>query len=169
MSHAGNCRRIDRVPVLFRAVHWAGTSVMFPSRRLIGFLFLSCLMALPVFGKDKTKVAGQPGYPSSKSKHPKALFTTQKKKPSKAEQKAAFADYGIPANQSHKYVAEYRVPISLGGSNGYPNIEVLSKPQADLKHKVQKDLERRLHRGEISEAEAQQRIFNWNQEPLAQK
>jgi len=141
---------------------------MFRSLKLTSVFFLSCLAAFPAFGKDKAKDTPQPRYAST-AKHPKALFTTQKKKPSKAEQKAAFADYGIPANQSHKYVAEYRVPISLGGSNGYPNIEVLSKPQADVKHKVQKDLERRLHRGEISEAEAQQRIFNWNQKPLAQK
>jgi hypothetical protein len=146
-----------------------GPSVMFPTLRLTGFLFLSCLAALPLLGKDKAKDATQPGNPPSSSRHPKALFTTEKKKPSKAEQQSALADYGIPSNQAHKYVAEYRVPISLGGSNSYPNIEVLSKPQAELKHRVQKDLERKLHRGEISQVEAQQRIFNWNQEPIAQK
>ena len=108
----------------------------------------------------------------SKAKPPKrskALFTTVKRHPSKEEQKAAFEDYRIPPEQRHNYVAEYRVPISLGGSNAYANIEVLTKDQARARHKVEKDLEKKLRRGEIGTDEAQLRILNWTNEPSAKR
>ena len=127
------------------------------------------LLASPVLGKDKTPDPHQAVSKSSSSKRSKALWTSEKKKPSKAEREAVFADYGIPPNQRHGYSAEYRVPLSLGGSNAYANIEVLPKNQAQLKHRVQKDLEGKFRRGEISEDEAQMRILNWNQDPLAKK
>jgi|SRR5215831_592157 len=128
-------------------------------------LLVSCLIAPPVEGKDKPKNASQTTSNPNSPKQTKVLFTTRKKEPDKAEQKAAFADYGVQSGQEREYVAEYRVPVSLGGSNSYANIEVLPKNQAQMKHKVQKDLEKKLHRGEISEDEAQKRILNWNQEP----
>jgi hypothetical protein len=133
---------------------------------LLGRVFLvSWLIASPVFGKDKSKSTSQSTSNPNSPKQSKVLFTTRKKEPDKAEKKAAFADYGVPPGQERAYVAEYRVPVSLGGSNSYPNIEVLPKNQAQMKHKVQKDLEKKLQRGEISEDEAQRRILNWNQEP----
>jgi hypothetical protein len=128
-----------------------------------------CLIALPVSAKDSTKPPPQSQSRPSSPKHPKVLFTTEKKKPSKAEREAVFADSGIPPDQRHNYTAEYRVPLSLGGSNAYANIEILPKNHAQLKHRVQKDLEGKLRRKEISENEAQMRILNWNQDPLAKK
>src|SRR5262245_27034618 len=133
-------------------------------------LFALCMLMILVPAKDSVNFAQQSSQPKPSSpQHPKALFTTEKKKPSKAEREALFADSGIPVDQRRNYTAEYRVPISLGGSNAYANIEILPKSQAPLKHKVQKDLEGRLRRKEISENEAQMRILNWNQEPLAKK
>ena len=126
------------------------------------------LNGLPAFGKEKVN----PYHGASKAKSPKrskALFTTVKRHPSKEEQKAAFEDYRIPPEQRHNYVAEYRVPISLGGSNAYANIEVLTKDQARARHKVEKDLEKKLRRGEIGTDEAQLRILNWTNEPSAKR
>jgi hypothetical protein len=138
-------------------------------RSLLSVLAL-CVLVVSVSAKDNTKSSTQSPEPKPSSpKHPKALFTTQKKKPSKAECEAVFVESGIPSDQRHNYTAEYRVPISLGGSNAYANIEILPKKQVKLKHRVQKDLERKLHRREISESEAQTRILNWSQEPLAKK
>jgi len=130
---------------------------------------LLCLVALPAFGQEK---ANNPHQSASKAKTPKrskALFTTVKRHPSKEEQKVAFGDYRIPPEQRPNYVAEYRVPISLGGSNAYANIEVLTKEQARVKHKIEKGLERKLRRGEISADEAQFRILNWTNEPLVKR
>jgi hypothetical protein len=139
------------------------------SRGLL-LLFSLCMLVVFASAKDSAKSTAQSSQPKPSSpKHPKALFSTEKKKPSKAEREAVFADSGIPVNQRHNYTAEYRVPISLGGSNAYANIEILPKNQVALKHKVQKDLEGKLRRGEISENEAQTRILNWNLEPLAKK
>ena len=64
-------------------------------------------------------------------------------------------------------LAEYRVPVSLGGSNTYSNIEALLKTQARIKHQVQKQLEDKLKRKEISLDEAQLRILNWQADPLS--
>jgi hypothetical protein len=140
------------------------------SRGLLSLLSL-CMLVVFVSAKDSAKSTAQSSQakPSSPNKHPKALFSTEKKKPSKAEREAVLADSGIPVNQRHNYTAEYRVPVSLGGSNAYANIEILPKSQIPLKHRVQKDLERKLRHGEISENEAQTRILNWNLEPLAKK
>src|SRR5262245_4474101 len=133
-------------------------------------LFTFFMLVGSVSAKDSAKPPPQSSQPKSSSpKHPKALFTTEKKKPSKAERDAVFADSGIPADKNHNYTAEYLIPVSLGGSSAYANIEILPKSQAPLKHKVQKDLEAKLRRGEISEYEAQMRILNWNQEPVAKK
>ena len=96
-----------------------------------------------------------------------ALFTTEKKQPDKAERNAVFEDYRIPKNQRKDYVAEYRVPVSLGGSNTYSNIEALLKSQAKIKRRVQKELEAKLRRKEISLDEAQLRILNWQTDPIS--
>ena len=132
-------------------------------------VFVFWLLVVPIDAKDNAKPPSQSQSQPSSSKHQKGLFTTEKKKPSKVEREAVFAESGIPPDQRRNYSAEYRVPVSLGGSNAYANIEILPKEQAQLKHKVQKDLEGKLRRGEISENEAQMRIFNWNQEPLGKK
>jgi len=95
-----------------------------------------------------------------------ALFTTEKKRPDSAERNAVFEDYRIPKDQRKKYVAEYRVPVSLGGSNTYSNIEALLKGEAKIKRRVQKELEAKLHRKEITLDEAQGRILNWQTDPL---
>ena len=86
------------------------------------------------------------------------MFTTEKKQPDKAERNAVFEDYRIPKDQRKNYVAEYRVPVSLGGSNAYSNIEALIKTQAKIKHQVQKQLEEKLKRKEISLGEAHLRV-----------
>ncbi len=70
------------------------------------------------------------------------LFTKVKSKPSKAEREFLFKEMGIPKNKWNEYEAEYRMPISLGGSNTFSNIEAIPKSKAKLKHKVQKDLEK---------------------------
>ena len=132
---------------------------------LVACFWLGCL---PALGKQKTNDPYQ-GANTKRPKHSKALFTTIKRHPSKAEQKAAFEDYRIPPQQRQNYVAEYRVPISLDGSNAYANIEILTKNQARMKHKVERDLEKKLRRGEISTDEAQLRILNWTNEPLAKR
>lgn len=95
------------------------------------------------------------------------MFTTEKKQPDKAERNAVFEDYRIPKHQRKDYVAEYRVPVSLGGSNSYSNIEALLKSQAKIKHKVQKELEAKLRRKEIALDEAQLRILNWRTDPIS--
>ena len=94
------------------------------------------------------------------------LFTKVKSKPSKAEREFLFKEMGIPKNKWNEYEAEYRMPISLGGSNTFSNIEAIPKSKAKLKHKVQKDLENRLRKEEISLFEAQTKIFNWENEPM---
>lgn len=95
------------------------------------------------------------------------LFTREKKKPDRAERKAVLEDYQVPRDQWKNYIAEYRVPISLGGSNAYANIEVLSKEEGRLKRRVKEDLEKKVRRKEISIEEAQLRILSWRKQPLA--
>jgi hypothetical protein len=133
--------------------------------KLIVLIPVFCSLGLPAGGKDKGKNPYKDA--SNSQRQSKAVITTVKRYPDKAEQEAAFNDYNIPREQRHNYVAGYRVPISLGGSNAYANIEVLAKSQAKMKHKVEKALEKKLHQGEISESEAQFRILNWTSEPNA--
>lgn len=121
-------------------------------------------------GKDRPQdpYKGQSGAkPQVARSRQKALFTTQKKKPDRAERRAVLEDYRIPRHQWKDYVVEYRVPVTMGGSNAYVNIEALPKHQARIKRRVQKELETKLRREEISLEEAQQRILNWSQEPGA--
>jgi len=127
-----------------------------------------CLPSPPVWAKDKNPYKGSKGSPDrAGSSGSGALFTTEKKQPDKAERNAVFEDYRIPKDQRKNYVAEYRVPVSLGGSNAYSNIEALIKTQAKIKHQVQKQLEEKLKRKEISLDEAQLRILNWQADPLS--
>ena len=140
--------------------------------RSFGVIFLLalalCLRPTPAIAKDKNPYKGASDSPArSTERRGGALFTTEKKHPDKAERNAAFEDYRIPKDQRKNYVAEYRVPVSLGGSNGYFNIEVLPKSQARIKHRVQKQLEEKLRRKEISADEAQSRILNWQMDPLS--
>src|SRR5262245_44100673 len=96
--------------------------------RVLLCLFTCFILLVPASAKDNAKSSQQSSQPKpSSSKHPKALFSTEKKKPSKAERDAVFANSGIPADQRHNYTAEYRVPVTLGGSNAYTNIEILPK------------------------------------------
>jgi hypothetical protein len=59
------------------------------------------------------------------------------------------------------------VPVSLGGSNTYSNVEALPKSQAKIKHRVQNQLQSMLKRKEITMDQAQLRILNWQTDPLA--
>jgi len=127
-----------------------------------------CLTSLRVQAKDKNPYKGAGGSPArTDGSRSGALYTTVKKRPDKAERKAVFEDYRIPKDKRRNYVAEYRVPVSLGGSNAYSNIEVLLKTQAKIKHQVQKQLEEQLKRKEIRLDEAQLRILNWKADPVA--
>ena len=127
-----------------------------------------CVPLLPAWAKDKNPYKGAGGSPGrAEGTRSGALFTTEKKNPDKAERNAVFEDYRIPKNQRKNYVAEYRVPVSLGGSNAYSNIEVLLKSQAKIKHRVQKELQAKLRRKEIALDEAQLRILNWQTDPLS--
>ena len=120
------------------------------------------------WAKDKNPYKGAANSPSrTTSSRGGALFTTEKKRPDKAERNAVFEDYRIPKNQRKDYVAEYRVPVSLGGSNTYSNIEALLKSQAKIKRRVQKELEAKLRHKEISLDEAQLRILNWQTDPIS--
>jgi len=138
--------------------------------RLANFFVASalCLAFVPAWAKDKNPYKGTGGSPA-RTAGPRsgALFTTEKKRPDKAERNAVFEDYRIPKDQRKNYVAEYRVPVSLGGSNAYSNIEALLKSQAKLKHRVQKQLQAKLRRKEIALDEAQLRILNWQTDPLS--
>jgi hypothetical protein len=130
-----------------------------------------CLFLAPIglHGKDKTKnpYKGAPDVVHESGKgNQDVLITKVKTKPSKAEREFFFQEFGIPKNKWNEYVAEYRMPISLGGSNAYSNIEALPKSKAKLKHKVQKELENKLRKKEIGLFEAQTRIFNWENEPM---
>ena len=134
------------------------------------FLVVSalCLPSPPVWAKDKNPYKGAKGNPDRPgSSRSGALYTTEKKQPDKAERNAVFEDYRIPKEQRKNYVAEYRVPVSLGGSNAYSNIEALLKTQAKTKHQVQKQLEEKVKRKEIRLDEAQLRILNWQADPLS--
>jgi hypothetical protein len=139
-----------------------------PRRHAIFCLALTLCLARPAWAKDKNPYKGTGGGPprttGSKSG---ALFTTEKKQPDKAERNAVFEDYRIPKSLRKNYVAEYRVPVSLGGSNAYTNIEALPKSQAKLKHRVQRELEAKLRRKEITLDEAQFRILNWQTDPIS--
>ena len=127
-----------------------------------------CLPSMLTWAKDKNPYKGAGNSPSRPtSSGSGALFTTEKKQPDKAERNAVFEDYRIPKHQRKDYVAEYRVPVSLGGSNNYSNIEALLKSQAKIKHKVQKELEAKLRRKEIALDEAQLRILNWQTDPIS--
>jgi hypothetical protein len=139
-------------------------------RGLVIFLLASVLY-LPsrqAHAKDKNPYKGAGSSPArtAGSQHG-ALITTEKKKPDTAERNAVFEDYRIPKDQRKNYVAEYRVPVSLGGSNTYSNVEALPKSQAKIKHRVQKQLQSMLKRKEISLDEAQLRILNWQTDTLA--
>lgn len=130
-----------------------------------------CLILAPTafFGKDKTKnpYKGAPDVVHESGKgNQDVLYTKVKSKPSKAEREFVLQELGIPKNKWKQYVTEYRMPISLGGSNDYSNIEALAKPKAKLKHEVQKELENKLRKKEISLFEAQNRIFNWENDPI---
>ena len=127
-----------------------------------------CLVFLPAWAKEKNPYKGASGNPTrNTSPRSGALFTTDKTRPDKAERNAVFGDYRIPKDQRKNYVAEYRVPVSLGGSNAYSNIEALLKSQAKIKHQVQKRLEVKLRSNEITLDEAQLRILNWQTDPLS--
>jgi len=127
-----------------------------------------CLASLLAWAKDKNPYKGTANNPQrTTSSRCGALFTTEKKRPDKAERNAVFEDYRIPKDQRKNYVAEYRVPVSLGGSNAYSNIEALLKSQAKTKRRVQKELEAKLRRKEISLDEAQLRILNWQTDQIS--
>ncbi|MCI0420108.1 MAG: hypothetical protein L0387_16615 [Acidobacteria bacterium] len=129
---------------------------------------LLCAGCLPALAEDQNPYKGADGIPArTAGSRSRALFTTEKKKPDKAERRAVFEDYRIPREQWKNYVAEYRVPVSLGGSNIYSNIEALPKSRAQIKRKVQRQLEAKLRRQEIGLDEAQRRILNWQSEPHA--
>ena len=134
------------------------------------FLFASmlCLPSPRAQAKDKNPYKGAGSSPArTDGSRSGALYTTEKKRPDKAERNAVFEDYRIPKDQRKNYVAEYRVPVSLGGSNTYSNIEALLKTQAKIKHQVQKQLEEKLKRKEIRLDEAQLRILNWQSDPMS--
>ena len=134
-------------------------------------LILSFPSRLTFGGENpKNPYKGQAGVKSAPThEKQKVLFTTDKKKPNKAERRAVLEDCQIPRERWKYYLVEYRIPIGLGGSNAYPNIEALPKDQAKIKHKVQKELEARLGQRTISLTEAQQRILNWPNEPIAKQ
>jgi hypothetical protein len=137
-------------------------------QNLIHRVFLLTVLVAPVIlaeGRPKNPDKTRPAVKANQ----KALFTTEKTKPSKAERHAVLEDYRIPRAQWKNYVVEYRVPIRLGGSNAYTNIEALHREQARIKHRVQKQLETKLRRQEIALSEAQQRILNWTLEPVARQ
>jgi hypothetical protein len=140
-----------------------------PNRLAIFFVMSAlCLSSPPVWAKDKNPYKGAKGNPDHTSgSRSGALYTTEKEQPDKAERNAVFEDYRIPKEQRKNYVAEYRVPVSLGGSNAYSNIEALLRTQAKIKHQVQKQLQEKLKRKEISLDEAQLRILNWQTDPLS--
>src|SRR5262245_21964017 len=69
----------------------------------------------PSFAKDKNPYKGTSSNPARNESRGRALYTTEKKHPDKAERNAVFEDYRIPKDQWKNYVAEYRVPVSLGG------------------------------------------------------
>jgi len=121
----------------------------------------------PSFAKDKNPYKGTSSGPARNEGHGRALYTTEKKHPDKAERNAVFQDYGIPKDQWKNYVAVYRVPVSLGGSNIYSNIEALLKNQANIKSRIEKQLLTKLRSKEITLDEAQLRILNWQTDPLA--
>jgi len=137
---------------------------------LVIFLLASalCLPLPEAQAKDKNPYKGSGSSPGrTAGSRNGALFTTEKKKPDRAERNAVFEDYRIPKDQRKNYVAEYRVPVSLGGSNAYSNIEAILKSQAKTKHRVQKQLEAKVKRKEITLDEAQLRILNWQTDTLA--
>jgi hypothetical protein len=133
-----------------------------PVASLSGFLVFAVALTLP--GRERSR---NPYKGSARDTSEGALFTTEKQKPDKAERKAVFEDFRIPRSQWKGYVAEYRVPISLGGSNAYANIEALTKQDARLKRRVRDDLEKRVRRGELRLEEAQMKILNWRNDPVA--
>lgn len=137
---------------------------------LVFFLALCFFLAPAVLeSKDKVKnpyKGSQDVVHASDKGKQDVLFTKVKSKPSKAEREFLFKEMGIPKGKWNEYKAEYRMPISLGGSNTFSNIEAIPKSKAKLKQKVQKDLEKRLRKEEISLFEAQTRIFNWEKEPM---
>ena len=140
-------------------------------RKTLAIFFVAsalCVPLLPAWAKDKNPYKGAGGSPArTEGTRSGALFTTEKKSPDKAERNAVFEDQRIPKNQRKNYVAEYRVPVSLGGSNAYSNIEALLKSQAKIKHRVQKELQAKLRRKEIALDEAQLRILNWQTDPFS--
>jgi hypothetical protein len=140
-------------------------------RKIIRLLFLVsavCLLSVTVRAKDKNPYKGSGKRPARTAGSKQgALFTTEKKRPNKAERNSVFEDLRIPKEQRRNYVAEYRVPVSLGGSNAYSNIEVIPKSQARMKHRVQNQLEAKLRSKELSQDEAQLRILNWQADPLS--
>ena len=139
--------------------------------KCLAILFVAsalCLPSVPAWAKDKNPYKGARSNPDrTGGSRSGALFTTEKKRPDKAERNAVFEDYRIAKELRKNYVAEYRVPVSLGGSNTYSNIEAILKTQAKIKHQVQKQLQEKLKRKEISLDEAQLRILNWQTDTLA--
>jgi hypothetical protein len=150
-------------------IRYAASEPKMPKTLAIFFVASAlCLPVPPAWAKDKNPYKGAGGNPAhTAGSRSGALFTTEKKRPDKAERNAVFEDYRIPKNLRRNYVAEYRVPVSLGGSNVYSNIEALLESQAKIKHRVQKQLQEKLRRQEINLDEAQLRILNWRTDPLS--
>jgi hypothetical protein len=141
---------------------------------IISSLLAFCLFLAPagLTGKDKTKnpYKGAPDVVHESGKgNQDVLYTKVKTKPSKAEREFVFRELGIPKKKWNEYVAEYRIPISLGGSNTLSNIEALPKSKAKLKNMVRKELESKVRKKEITLFEAQTRIFNWENEPVVKR
>ena len=154
-AEADNCAKRG----LFRGNHRTRMS-------LLGWLFVTSF-SLRDLDLEAEKSPYRDTPPTGGHKGRSALITTEKHSPDKAERRIALTDSGIPREQWQNYVVEYRVPIDLGGSNSFSNIEVLPKSEAPVKHRLQKSLKNQLHDRKISESEAQQRILNWRQDSRA--
>ena len=151
-----------------RKLFWGGQKTLRVVLVVVYFLFPDHSLNGNDKIKNPYKGAKDAGHQSGKGK-PDVLYTKEKRKPTKAEREYVFQELGIPKSKWKEYVAEYRIPISLGGSNTYSNIEALPKSKAKVKHKVQKELEGNLRKKEISLYEAQTRIFNWEKEENREK
>jgi len=154
-------------------VNCRGRRYVEPKANMLTCSVIACaavlsLLVLPACAKDKNPYKGghsRSTQPAAKGRG--ALFTTQKMHPDRAERNAVFQDYGIPKERRKDFVVDYRVPVSLGGSNTYANIEALPRRHAELKRRVEKELLQKLRRQEITLEQAQFGILNWQSDPIA--
>ena len=84
--------------------------------------------------------------------------TRERRHVTAAEKAEVLAAYNIPAGQSAYYEVDHLVPLAIGGANVVANLWPQPWAEADQKDVLEVELQRRVCRGLMSQAEAQREV-----------